>query len=407
MDTRLFSTSAETTALPDLQPAVVTRWTAELIDPESERNYRRARFADDRRRAALLVVMVGVVSTVNVLGDLYDAWQGAPLLASLARPLATTLAPLAVLLLVLRMRTPRSLELAMVVGALVGTSGRMAMLTFHPEMIELWPAWLAAVVFVFYLYIPTRVVVSSVMAVVLSVAAPLWWWRLQHPAVSPDEVLRGITWLMLINALGFAAANSLQRSLRMQFAQQCALEQLLSTDALTGIANRRRFDAALEREWRRCARAGAPLSLLMIDVDHFKAYNDRCGHQLGDACLRRVAKLLSEGVGRPADLVARYGGEEFVCLLPEIGQAGGRAVATRLIAALHRAAIPHPATPLGARLTVSIGVATANDLSGAPNELFALADQLMYAAKNAGRNQYVLGELAPPRRRHIRAARAA
>ncbi|MEJ2433454.1 MAG: diguanylate cyclase [Pseudolabrys sp.] len=81
----------------------------------------------------------------------------------------------------------------------------------------------------------------------------------------------------------------------------------------------------------------------MIDVDHFKAYNDRCRHQQGDRCLRCVAQLLREGAGRPGDLVARYGGEEFVCLLPEMGEAGARAVAARLIAALHRAAIPHPA----------------------------------------------------------------
>ena len=210
--------------------------------------------------------------------------------------------------------------------------------------------------------------------------------------------MRGVIWLLLINALGFIAANSLQRSLRTQFAQQVALEQLLSTDALTGIANRRRFDAALAREWRRCARARAPLSLLMIDVDHFKAYNDRCGHQQGDRACAAWRGCWATAVGRPGDLVARYGGEEFVCLLPEIGQAGARAVATRLIAALHRADIPHPASPLGARLTISIGVATANDLSGEPTALFALADQLMYAAKNAGRNQLLLGELAERRR---------
>jgi diguanylate cyclase (GGDEF)-like protein len=143
----------------------------------------------------------------------------------------------------------------------------------------------------------------------------------------------------------------------------------------------------------------------MIDIDHFKAYNDHCGHQQGDECLRRVARLLVDGIGRPGDLVARYGGEEFVCLLPEVGQAGARAVATRLIASLHRAAIPHPASSLGSRLTVSIGVATAVDLSGAETALFALADKLLYAAKNAGRNQFATGELGD--RRPAARARAA
>ena len=94
-------------------------------------------------------------------------------------------------------------------------------------------------------------------------------------------------------------------------------------------AERRRFDAALEREWRRCRRAGAPLSLLMIDVDHFKAYNDYCGHPQGDACLRQLAQLLVDTIKRPGDIVARYGGEEFVVLMPDIGTAGALAVGPR------------------------------------------------------------------------------
>jgi diguanylate cyclase (GGDEF)-like protein len=406
MDKRALSASLHTAAPPELQPVAVTTWTARLADAESEREFRRHRFRDDRRRALLLVALVALVSVLNVLGDVYDAWHGAPLIEALARPLFTTVTPLAIILVILRVRAPALLELTMVAAALIGAGGRMTMLTFYPEMIELWPAWMAAVLFIFYIYMPVRLMVSLAMAAALSIASPLWWWQLQHPVVPLDEILRGIAWLLLINALGFAAANSLQRSQRAQFAQQVALEKLLSTDALTGIANRRRFDAALVREWHRCARSRTSLSLLMIDVDHFKAYNDRCGHQQGDQCLRRVAKLLSDSVGRPGDLVARYGGEEFVCLLPEIGQDGARAVATRLIAAVHRAAIPHPASPLGPLLTVSIGVATATDLSGEPTSLFALADQLMYAAKNAGRNQYVLGELAS-RPRQLREARAA
>lgn len=403
MDTRVLSASLRA-APQHLQPVAVTPLTAQLADPDIERAYRQHRFVGDRRRALLLVALVALVSTLNVFGDVFTVMQGAPLLAALARPLATSLVPLAVILLIMRVRTPSMLELVMVGATLIGAGGRMTMLSFHPEMIELWPAWMAASLFIFYLYMPVRLVVSLAMAVALSVIAPVWWWQLQHPDIPIGEVLRGVTWLLLINAIGYAAANSLQCSLRAQFAQQYALEQLLSTDALTGIASRRRFDTALEREWRRCARARAPLSLLMIDVDHFKAYNDRCGHQQGDECLRRVAKLLSEAVGRPGDLVARFGGEEFVCLLPEVGQAGARAVATRLIATLHRAAIAHPASPLGPRLTVSIGVATATDLSGEPTALFALADQLMYAAKNAGRNQYVLGELGEPPRQARAAA---
>ena len=226
--------------------------------------------------------------------------------------------------------------------------------------------------------------------------APLWWRLALGAALPPDQFFRTLVWLLLANALGFTAANSLQRSQRTQYAQSLILHQLLSTDSLTGIANRRRFDDALEREWRRCRRAGAPLSLLMIDVDHFKPYNDLFGHQRGDDCLRQVARLLLEEVGRPADLLARYGGEEFVCLLPEAGPFGARTVANRLIAAIQRADIAHPLSAAGGRLTISIGVATAADLAGAPDALVALADKLLYAAKDAGRDQGMAGTL--PRR---------
>jgi diguanylate cyclase (GGDEF)-like protein len=131
----------------------------------------------------------------------------------------------------------------------------------------------------------------------------------------------------------------------------------------------------------------------MIDVDHFKLYNDQFGHQQGDDCLRQVARLLVDTVGRPGDLVARYGGEEFVCLLPECNMGGALAVANKLIAALRQADIHHPRSPAGARLTMSIGAACAKDLSGAPDALMGFADKLLYAAKAAGRNQVKVGQL--------------
>jgi diguanylate cyclase (GGDEF)-like protein len=207
-----------------------------------------------------------------------------------------------------------------------------------------------------------------------------------------EQFFRTLVWLLLANAFGAIAANSLHRSLRMQFSQSLLLQQLLSTDSLTGIANRRRFDGALKREWRRCRRAGAPLSLLMIDVDYFKSYNDKFGHHRGDDCLRQVARLLVGGVKRPGDLLARFGGEEFVCLLPEVGLAGARAVAHRLVAMVQGAGIAHPGSP-SLRLTISIGVAAASDLQDEPETLFALADKLLYSAKSAGRDQVMAGAL--------------
>jgi diguanylate cyclase (GGDEF)-like protein len=404
MDARAFSASFEAPP-PELQPVAVTRWSARLADPEIEHDYRQRRFPEDRRRAMLLMGLAAVVNSLNFLVELYAYSRGASVAPALIPPFTGVLLPIIGLLVVSQLRSPALLEVAMVACAAVAIILRLGVVSLHPALTYMWPTLMVGLMFVIYLYMPVRLVTSVALAVVLSIVTPAWWsWSLGS-ALPPDELFRGIIWLLFANALGFVAANSLQRSQRKEFAQTLVLQQLLSTDALTGIPNRRRFDEALAREWRRCARARAPISLLMIDIDHFKAYNDHCGHQRGDECLRRVARLLVDGVGRPGDLVARYGGEEFVCLLPEVGQAGARAVATRLIAALHRAAIPHPASPLGSRLTVSIGVATAEDLSGPETALFALADKLLYAAKNAGRHQFAIGEL--DERRPAARARAA
>jgi diguanylate cyclase (GGDEF)-like protein len=251
-------------------------------------------------------------------------------------------------------------------------------------------------ILIVYLYLPVRFVVSVLMAASFTILAAIWWIVIAQGKVPLEVFTRGFLWFSLANALGFIAANSLQRSLRIQFAQSLLLQRLLSTDSLTNIANRRRFDDVLAREWRRCERAGVPLSLLMIDVDHFKAYNDHCGHVQGDEALRQVATLLGAAAKRPGDLVARYGGEEFVCLLPAIGVGGASAVANKLMEAVRRANIPHPRSPSGPRLTISVGCATANSLAGDPLALVACADKLLYSAKAAGRDQVMVGQLTPP-----------
>ena len=174
--------------------------------------------------------------------------------------------------------------------------------------------------------------------------------------------------------------------------QADTLRQLSFLDGLTGIANRRRFDEVLAREWRRCGRSRLPLSAVMIDVDRFKAYNDLCGHHAGDVCLRTIARVLAEQVRRPADLVARYGGEEFVCLLPETDPAGAARVAETLRAAVEGEGILHPDSPAGPHVTVSLGHATlVPDGDCPPGRLLALADEHLYAAKKAGRNRVAGG----------------
>jgi diguanylate cyclase (GGDEF)-like protein len=185
-----------------------------------------------------------------------------------------------------------------------------------------------------------------------------------------------------------AMRNSLLETTRALDEANRELLRLSSVDGLTGIANRRQFDATLESEWRRSARTQAPLSLLMIDVDCFKGYNDRCGHLAGDECLRKVAGALAGQPRRPADLVARYGGEEFAVVLPETPADGALQVAESLRSAVQSLGLPHPCSLAGPQVTVSIGSATRIPVNGqAPSSLVTYADKALYRAKRGGRNR--------------------
>jgi diguanylate cyclase (GGDEF)-like protein len=174
------------------------------------------------------------------------------------------------------------------------------------------------------------------------------------------------------------------------------LERLSTHDALTGIPNRRRFDATLEQEWRRATREASPLSLALCDIDYFKGYNDTYGHQEGDECLARVARALAETFRRPGDLVARYGGEEFVSVLPGTTQKGAAVLAERMRAAVEALQIPHRSSPLGSVVTISVGVATVVPPPGSePESLVDLADRALYAAKQKGRNRVEAARATP------------
>lgn len=168
------------------------------------------------------------------------------------------------------------------------------------------------------------------------------------------------------------------------------MKELAMIDPLTGVANRRRFEAALIEETRRHRRRGLPLSLLMLDVDHFKAYNDTYGHLAGDECLAALAAAIATVVRRAGDLLGRLGGEEFAVLLPETDRAGACAVAEDILTAVRELALPHSASSSSDRVTLSIGVACVERIqSSAACELMAVADTALYEAKNGGRNRYV------------------
>ncbi|SFU84729.1 diguanylate cyclase domain-containing protein [Pseudoduganella namucuonensis] len=173
--------------------------------------------------------------------------------------------------------------------------------------------------------------------------------------------------------------------------QADAMRELTLTDALTGVANRRSFNEAMDNEWRRCTRSETPMAVIMIDIDHFKNYNDAYGHQAGDLCLQQVSAAMKRCAGRPPDMLARYGGEEFIILLPQVGGDGAEVVAKRILEEVAALRLPHAASSVSDRVTVSMGVASvqpSEDID--PSALIRAADALLYRAKETGRDRYCI-----------------
>ena len=181
------------------------------------------------------------------------------------------------------------------------------------------------------------------------------------------------------------------RDMTEQKLAQLALQNLAARDGLTGIANRRTFDDRIELEWLRSKRERQPLSMLLIDVDFFKRYNDNYGHQQGDECLRQIASSVEGALFRPADLAARYGGEEFAVIMPNTNEPGAEAVAARVCERVRALKIAHAHSDVADHVTISVGVATmthAADQAQSFADLIAHTDKALYTAKHAGRNRY-------------------
>ncbi len=166
------------------------------------------------------------------------------------------------------------------------------------------------------------------------------------------------------------------------------LENLSAIDGLTGIANRRRFEEFLAQEWRQAIRNSSNLSLIMMDVDCFKQYNDHYGHLAGDECLKKISQTLITHIKRPIDLIARYGGEEFVCVLPETDNKGVLHIANKFLDKIAELKIQHTYSSAADYVTLSLGVATIiPDVNVSPEQLIKTADQCLYEAKQSGRNR--------------------
>jgi diguanylate cyclase (GGDEF)-like protein len=191
-------------------------------------------------------------------------------------------------------------------------------------------------------------------------------------------------------ALGYFFYYSFTRTQRLNWFRNMILTDSVHRDALTKIGNRRMFDVHIERLWSQAIRTRVPVALLLVDLDHFKSFNDHAGHQAGDACLARVAAAIAQSARRPLDVAARYGGEEFVVLLFDVNRDRVEEMCREMHANIAALQIPHPASSAGAHVTVSIGAACVEPEAGRNHEgLIQLADEALYAAKEGGRNRSV------------------
>lgn len=238
--------------------------------------------------------------------------------------------------------------------------------------------------------------VRSQVVVPIWQEARLWGLLIAHQCHSPREWqdLESDLLIQLATQLSIAIQQA-ELYQRLQTAN-VDLEQLATLDGLTQIANRRSFEQHLTQEWDRLKREQQPLSLILIDVDYFKRYNDTYGHLAGDDCLRQVAQTIRQAIRRPADLAARYGGEEFVVLLPSTGVEGATRVAKAIQTAIQQLQIQHEASSVSAYITVSLGIGTTIPSEKYwPEALVAIADEALYEAKSRGRNTHSFRSLGP------------
>jgi diguanylate cyclase (GGDEF)-like protein len=199
--------------------------------------------------------------------------------------------------------------------------------------------------------------------------------------------------LVAANLFGASVVYMHEKTSRMRFLEACLLREMVARDGLTGIQNRRMFDQHIARVWQQAVREEERVAVLLVDIDCFKDYNDRYGHQAGDECLRAVAVSLSQCARRPLDFVARYGGEEFAIVLYEASREYVAEVLTRIQRSIAELNIPHEASKVASRLTISIGAAFVLPAANRTLEgLIQLADEALYCAKEEGRNRVIVME---------------
>jgi diguanylate cyclase (GGDEF)-like protein len=253
----------------------------------------------------------------------------------------------------------------------------------------LFPCLMLTIIFIYFMggLFFYHAVAANVIVMFVYIAAGT---ALQLPG---REFAYDVLAMIAANLFGASVVYMHEKTSRMRFLEACLLREMVARDGLTGIQNRRMFDQHIQRVWQQAVREGERVAVLLADIDCFKDYNDRYGHQAGDECLRAVAYSLSQCARRPLDFVARYGGEEFAVVLYEASREYVAEVLTRIQRSIAELNIPHEASRVASRLTLSIGAAFIMPSSSRTHEgLVQLADEALYSAKEQGRNRVVVME---------------
>jgi diguanylate cyclase (GGDEF)-like protein len=353
---------------------------------ELEAAYRRDQFHERLRYLRVNLAILAIISLLVIQVDRVVA----PTIGRLVPDLARTGVMLPLLLLgfaitFLRRADawyPRYIAVAMTV-ALAGMSWVSLSAWFAGEPRLFGRLLLAIVAVYFVLGLAFR---SAIAVNAIAIAA--------YTAIAVGKGMPGIDLthylltLSIANVICVAGAWNLEHSRRTAWLEHQRLEETAMQDGLTGIHNRRRFDEHLQRAWAQCVRERKPIALLLADIDHFKAFNDRYGHQAGDEALKAVAGALTRFARRPLDLAARYGGEEFAIILFDVTRDHAERIAEEVLEAVRRLGIPHRDSGAAPVLTVSIGIACVQPAARRSwTGLIQLADQALYAAKDGGRNR--------------------
>jgi len=357
------------------------------FEPALEAAYVEQHTLRVRRRVMIwfgtILAIIGVHVAVRILSGAATDAMGYVLV--LLQPVATAVA---IIYLIYRIRRPdapqRYLPVAIwivpLVAALSGYFGGTAVIQGSPERLVMMALTLTGYFFFCGLLFRSALAASAVVIAAFALA-------MVSAGVAPFVGAKLLFVIVLTTFIVALASRDVEMAYRTNFLEDALIVQLLSADPLTGLKNRRAFDEHLLRMWRQAARDRRELAVLMIDIDHFKAYNDTCGHRAGDRTLQTVSQTIAQFARRPMDLIARYGGEEFVVIFYDLAAHHVQDVAERMRRSVEALQLEHPGMRSGAVGTISVGGAIVEPVLGrTPHGVVQLADQALYEAKHAGRN---------------------